>query len=141
MDFAGPLGVGVKGGHGPIRYFVEEYTVGKSIKFRFTGPKGFDGFHRYEVETWAGGAVLRHTLKMRAHGLAMLSWSLVYRPMHDALLEDSLATAQVSLGLTPTVQVWTLWVKILRWVLSRGKARSQVALARSLDAATRGEPR
>ncbi len=31
---------------------------------------------------------------MSTHGLAVLSWPLVYRPMHDALIEDSLATAE-----------------------------------------------
>ncbi len=127
MKFDRPLGVGAKGGHGPIRYFVEEYTPGKSIKFRFTGPKGFDGFHGYEIITTSKhSTVLRHTLKMNTRGLAILSWPLVYRPMHDALLEDSLTTAQRSLGLAPQVQVWSLWVKVLRWVVSGGKARHQI---------------
>ena len=45
MEFDRPLDVGATGGHGPVRYFVEEYTPGQSIKFRFTGPKGFNGFH------------------------------------------------------------------------------------------------
>ena len=99
MEFDRPLGVGARGGHGPIRYFIEEYVPGKSIKFRFTGPDGFDGFHGYDrVETTASTVVLRHTLKMTTHGLAILSWPLIYRPMHDALIEDSLATAEASLG-------------------------------------------
>lgn len=127
MAFDRPLGVGANGGHGPIRYFVEEYTPGESIKFRFTGPKGFDGFHGYEIVAGPKQpAVLRHTLKMNTHGPAILSWPLVYRPMHDALIEDSLTTAQVSLGLIPTVKPWPVWVKILRWVVSGGKARPQV---------------
>lgn len=128
MELDHSLGVGAKGGHGPIRYFVEEYAPGKSIKFRFTGPKGFDGFHGYEI---LGGPqqplILRHTLKMNTHGPAILSWPLVYRPLHDALIEDSLATAQISLGLTPEIQAWSLRVKMLRWLVSGGKARSQSA--------------
>jgi hypothetical protein len=117
MAFDRPLGVGAKGGHGPIRYFVEEYTPGESIKFRFTGPKGFDGFHGLEIVVGSEhSVVLRHTVKMDTHGLAILSWPLIYRPMHDALIEDSLTTAQVSLGLSPTVKPWSVWVKILRWV-------------------------
>jgi hypothetical protein len=63
---------------------------------------------------------------MNTYGFAILSWPLVYQPLHDALMEDSLATAQVSLGLTPEIQTWSLWVKILRWVASGGKARSQL---------------
>ena len=126
MDFDRPLGVGAKGGHGPIRYFVQEYTPGKSIRFRFTGPKGFDGYHGYEiVSSPQQPVILRHTLKMSTYGSGILSWPLVYRPMHDALMEDSLATAQVSLGLHPTIQPWSQWVRILRWVISRGKGRPQ----------------
>ncbi len=45
MEFDGPLGVGATGGHKPIRYSVEAYQPGQSIRFRFLGPKGFDGFH------------------------------------------------------------------------------------------------
>ncbi len=122
-----PLGPGAAGGHGPIRYFVEQYAPGEFIRFRFNGPKGFDGFHEYEIiSTSKQSTLLRHTLRMHARGPAILSWPLLYRPMHDALLEDSLATAQVSLGLNPQIRTWPLWVKALRWIVSAGKARSQV---------------
>jgi hypothetical protein len=128
MEFDRPLGVGAKGRHGPIRYVVGEYTPGKTITFRFTGPKGFNGSHCYEILSGPKQLViLRHTLKMDTHGPAVISWPLVYRPLHDALIEDSLATAQVSLGLTPKIMAWSLWVRILRWVVSGGKARSQVS--------------
>jgi len=126
MEFDRPLSVGARGGHGPIRYFVEEYVPGESIKFRFTGPKGFDGFHGYKrIKTTGNTVVLRHTLEMTTHGRAILSWPAVYRPMHDALIEDSLATAEASLGQAPRVQSWSLWVRFLRWVVSHGKARAQ----------------
>lgn len=128
MEFDRALGIGARGGHGPVRYFVEEFTPGKSVKFRFTGPKGFDGFHGYEILSGPKQpSVLKHTLKMNTQGLATLSWPLVYRPMHDALIEDSLSTAQASLGQAPQLQKWSLWVRILRWVVSGGKARSQSA--------------
>jgi hypothetical protein len=65
---------------------------------------------------------------MNICGTAILSWLLVYRPLHDALVEDSLAIAQASLGITPKIQKWSFWVKILRWVASGGKARSQTML-------------
>lgn len=126
MEFDRPLGMGATGGHGPIRYFVEEYHPGRSIKFRFTGPKGFDGFHGYEVLPTGESVVLRHTLRMDTRGLAVVSWPLVFRPMHDALIEDSLTTAEVSLGLPPRVRVWSPWVRLLRWLVSGGKARAQV---------------
>jgi len=126
-EFDRPIGVGARGGHGPIRSFIEEYVPGQSITFRFTGPEGFDGFHGYDrIETTANTVTLRHTLKMTTHGLAILSWPLVYRPMHDALIEDSLATAEASLGQASRIRPWSLWVRFLRWVVSRGKARAQV---------------
>lgn len=122
-----PLEVGAAGGHGPIRYTVEVYQPGKSVRFRFTGPKGFNGSHGYEVvATGPETVVLRHILEMTTSGLAMLSWPFMYRPLHDALIEDSLATAQASLGYPPTVRPWSSWVKFLRWLVSRGKARPQV---------------
>jgi hypothetical protein len=134
MKFDAPLGIGAAGGHGPIRYSVEEYTPGKTITFRFTGPKGFDGFHRYELAGTQDTPVLRHTLSMKTHGSALFSWPLVFRPMHDALIEDSLAMAQASLGLAPQVRPWSFWVKVLRWLFSGGKARPQVTPTRLLHA-------
>lgn len=127
MEFDLPLGVGATGGHGPVRYFVESYTPGQAIRFRFTGPKGFNGYHGYEIVSSSGqSCVLRHTLEMTSGGPALLSWPLVFHPMHDALLEDSLAVAQASLGITPKVQMWSTWVRFLRWVVSGGRARKQV---------------
>ena len=49
IRFDRPLGVGARGGHGPIRYFVEAYTPAHSIRFRFTEPKGFKGWHACEI--------------------------------------------------------------------------------------------
>ncbi len=127
MEFDRPLSVGAVGGHGPVRYFVEEYQPGQSITFHFTGPKGFDGFHGFEVISISEtSVVLRHTLQMTAHGTAVVTWPLAYRPLHDALLEDSLACAQVSLGQIPQVKVWSPWVKVLRRLVSGGKTRPQV---------------
>ena len=120
------LCVSAKGGHGPIRYFVEKYVPGKRIVFRFTGPKGFDGFHGYDVfELKKDKTELRQTLKMNTHGMAQLSWPLIFRPLHDALIEDSLCLAGLRLNLTPRIPRWSWWVKFLRWVLSGGKSRPQ----------------
>ncbi len=127
MIFDRPLAVGARGGHGPIRYFVEAYAPGRQATFRFTGPSGFDGYHQFEVLSLdEQSTLLRHTLKMRARGLALLSWPLIFRPLHDALLEDALAKAEAALGNTPTVVPWSPWVRGLRWVLTGGKARKQV---------------
>lgn len=126
MRFDRPLGVGASGGHGPIRYLVEDYKPRQSVSFKFTGPRGFDGCHRFEVvPEGESQCVLRHTLEMRIHGLALVTWPLVFRWLHDALLEDALAQAQVVLGLQPQVSSWSPWVKALRWMLSGGKAPRQ----------------
>ena len=128
MALGASLGVGAAGGHGPIRYFVEEFNPGWSVKFRFAAPTGFDGFHRFEVlEEEYGQVTLRHTLEMKTTGLAILSWPLFYRPLHDALIEDALAKAQGSLGLTPDVKPWSGWVRTLRWITTLGKANPQVS--------------
>lgn len=95
MRFDRALGVGADGGHGPIRYRVEAYVPGQWVRFRFTAPRGFDGFHEYTVHpSVEHGAVLRHLLVMRVHGLARLTWPLAIRWLHDALIEESLDHAE-----------------------------------------------
>lgn len=125
MTLDRPLGAGAAGGHGPVRYAVEEYVPGESIRFRFLGPKGFDGFHGYELVHDDRSVILRHVLHMRAHGPTLASWPLVFRPLHDALIEDSLTRAEAALGLPARIQPWSSWVKLLRWFLSKGKASGQ----------------
>jgi len=135
MRFDRPLSVGARGGHGPVGYIVEAYAPGESIRFRFTAPKGFDGCHWFDVRaTGPDGCVLRHTIEMTAHGRALLSWPLAIRFLHDALLEDALATAQASLGLPPLVRKWSAWVKVLRWLVAGGKSSAQVTPAISVHA-------
>jgi len=129
MRFDRPLGIGAEGGHGPIRYRVKAYEPGRYIGFRFTSPKGFDGWHDFEVLNLSlHRTLLRHRVKMRTRGLARLSWTLVFEPLHDALLEDALTTAAVALGLEPGIRPWSLRVRWLRWILSRGKAATQLTL-------------
>ncbi len=64
-------------------------------------------------------------LKMRTRGLAVISWPLLYAPLHDALIEDSLSFAQLHLGLEPDIRPWSTWVRLLRWLISRGSGRKQ----------------
>jgi hypothetical protein len=141
MKFDRPLSVGAKGGHGPIRYFVEEYKPGKSIRFCFTSPKGFNGFHKFDVvKSTHQSVLLRHTIEMELKVSALLTWPLVIRPLHDALLEDALATAQASLGMTPQMRPWPLWVKIIRWIMSGGKAQTQIIRNRPNAADAKSRP-
>lgn len=121
MRFDRPLQVGAVGGHGPIRYDVEEYSTGRLVQFRFTGPQGFHGSHRFEATTVPGGrSRLRHVLEMDTSGFARISWPLVFRPLHDALVEDALDRAEVSLGSPPIESAqWSWYVRMLRWIFSR----------------------
>ncbi|MGR4883581.1 SRPBCC family protein [Streptomyces sp. LARHCF249] len=119
VSFDGGLAVGSAGGHGPIRYTVSSYVPGTWVRFTFTGPRGFHGFHEFAVLPVDGDrTVLRHTLAMRTTGLARVTWPLVYRPLHDALIEDSLDRGE--LGCTGTLARrarWSPYVRFLRALL------------------------
>ncbi len=126
MRFDRALSVGAVGGHGPVRYIVESYVPGRSIRFRFTAPRGLDGFHGYEA--YAVGpeqTLLRHALEVRASGRALLSWPLVFRPLHDALIEDSLDRAQLFCGEELEGAKWSPWVRVLRWAFGRAQRRDR----------------
>ena len=126
MRFDRSLEVGAKGGHGPIRYFVEAYDRGRSIVFRFTGPRGFQGVHRFMLEEISPESVrLRHAIEMRIVGPAIFSWPLIFKPMHDALIEDALDKAEMYVTSKQVeLRGLPLSVRFLRWVLSR---RSRVS--------------
>ncbi|MGD8699289.1 MAG: hypothetical protein PVJ43_08370 [Gemmatimonadales bacterium] len=118
------LEVGAVGGHGPIRYSVEEYSPGRFVRFRFSEPRGFDGYHGFEIEAAGPGAVrLRHVLEMKTRGWARLTWPVVYRPLHDALLEDALDRAQSRCGAKVEERSWSARVRAIRWALARARNR------------------
>ncbi|MBL7496623.1 SRPBCC family protein [Frankia sp. CNm7] len=126
MRFDRPLEVGAVGGHGPIRYRIEAYLPGRWIRFRFTAPRGFDGFHEYIVrESSDGHATLQHLCTMRLRGSARLTWPLFYRPLHDALIEDSIDLAEwaATAASQPTGR-WTYQVRLLRALSGRIRRRA-----------------
>lgn len=116
-----PLQIGAVGGHGPIRYRVEWYEPGRAVLFRFTGPRGFHGAHGFEIKDSAPGMVhLEHRLSMRLSGVALFSWPLMFRWLHDALIEDALDRAEAAVTSRPLQERrWSLWVRFLRRVASR----------------------
>ena len=126
MKFDSPLSVGASGGHKPIRYFVEKYEAGKLVQFRFTSPRGFKGVHRLEVlAKGAKETELRHTIEMNTEGAALLSWAILVRPLHNALVEDALTLVEENLGLKKHVKRWSVYVRVLRWIISGGKSSGQ----------------
>lgn len=120
------LAEGARGGHGPIRYTVISHQPGRLVRFRFTAPRGFHGFHEFSVVSGPGTTtILRHTLAMRVRGPARVTWPLVYRWLHDAVLEDCLDRAERATRGTVRVPArWTAWVRLLRWLaMRRGVSR------------------
>lgn len=111
-----PLTVGAVGGHGPVRYTVAAYVPGTWVRFAFSGPRGFDGFHEFAALPLDGErTVLRHTLAMRTAGPARLSWPLAFRWMHDACLEDALDRAEAACtGTVSQPSRWSPYVRLLR---------------------------
>ncbi|MFC4002939.1 hypothetical protein ACFS2C_09585 [Prauserella oleivorans] len=86
----------------------------------FDPPGGFDGFHEFTALPDGDGSVLRHLIAMRVHGKARLTWPLLYRPLHDALLEDLLDRAEENLtGEVARPARWSLPVRLLRGLRSR----------------------
>ena len=113
-----PLQAGARGGHGPIRYEVHEHVPGTRVQLRFTAPRGFDGWHAFEVlDATRCHCVLEHRIEMQLRGWARLSWPLVYGPLHDALMEDLLSAAQQLLGQAPRPTRWSRYVRLLRRLL------------------------
>ena len=94
----GPPEPGSSGGHGLIRYRVTRREPGRLLAFRFTGPRGLEGVHRFEIEP-AGEdrSVLRHVLDADV-GLRMRPVVPALERAHDLLLEDLLDNAARELG-------------------------------------------
>lgn len=120
MRFPAPLAVGLRGGHGPIRYTVEEIAPLRAV-FRFDG--GVDGTHWFE---YAGG-VLRHVIEGKASGSMALEWTLFIRPMHDAVIEEIMDNAARAVGVPVERPARdSMWVRILRRAIGRGKRRQRL---------------
>ncbi len=123
MRFDRPLGVGAAGGHGPVRYRVEQYEPGTRVRFRFTAPRGFEGFHEFElIPVTEGECLVRHSLVARMGWPAALTFPLFYRPLHDALIEDALDDAARFAG-SPVAanRRWSRWVRVLRWAAKKAR--------------------
>lgn len=87
MRFDRPLGVGARGGHGPVAYEVTEYEPGRRVRFDGTPP--WDGYHELTVEPLGDGRCrVRHVLEMEFPGLMRLAWLAAIRPVHDTMIEE-----------------------------------------------------
>lgn len=123
MQFDRPLAPGATGGHGSVRYVVTTWTPGEAIRFRFTEPQGFKGWHGFTVlGATDEDCVLEHRIEMETEGQATLMWELAMRHLHNAWVEDALSQAQRAVGNKPLVVPWPVRVRVLRWLMPAGKS-------------------
>jgi len=127
MLFDTSLNPGAKGGHGVVRYEVEDYTPGRRTIFRFDGTgltADLDGRHYFEVIRRNRHVILRHVIDAECRFKAWLKWKIVIEPLHDALLEDALDRAEQALnGCVARPARWSPRVKILRNILAKKRLR------------------
>ena len=116
MRFKEDIGIGAKGGHGPIKYTIEKYNPTKEIQFRFTKPKGFDGIHKLELKECSDQKTeIIHTIDIKTSKKATLQWLLFIRQLHNALIEDAFDKLENNLTDNRQQTQWNLWVKTLRY--------------------------
>lgn len=111
-----PLGVGANGGHGPIRYTCVSYQPGRRVEFEFRLPTPVRGGHALELIEHPEGVLLQHTLIGEPIGVAgWLAWTVVFRAMHDVVLEQLMDRAETALGRPSRRPAqWTPHVRLLR---------------------------
>lgn len=121
IRFDRPMSVGARGGHGMIRYDVAGYAPGKWVCFRFTAPKGCEGFHEFAVHSVKPGEVeLHHLIVATVRGSMRFAWPLVIRWLHDACVEDILDRAEHEItGTVRNPTRWSWWVRTLRTILKQ----------------------
>lgn len=118
------LQVGSKGGHGPIKYTVQEFEPGEFIQFAFTRPKGLNGFHRFEMTRLDDCTTeLKHTIRMNTTFSAAIKWAIAIRWLHDAYIEDAFDRVENYSATEKKVSEWSGWVKLLRMILKPKKSR------------------
>jgi hypothetical protein len=121
MKFDSGLKIGAQGGHGPIRYNIVEYNPGNFIRFQFTAPSGFNGYHAFKLKQLdASNVHLSHEIKMEIAGPALITWPFIFRPLHDALMEDAMTRAEQFAKMTTRPIRWSFWVRLLRSMFKRG---------------------
>lgn len=127
MELDAGLRPGARGGHGPIQYHVTDYMPGERIVLRFDDSGligGFDGRHLFEAIPRRGHVILRHIVDAECSFKLWIKWHLVVGPLHDALLEDSLDTAESRLADGPRKSSrWSLRVRFLRWMIARKRKK------------------
>jgi len=107
---------GSRGGHGPIRYSVVAYEPGRRVRFEFDRGLGIVGYHELLLtDEGPGRCRLTHTIQGRTEGRFRLLWPLAVRWLHEALVKDLLARADVvATGQVRDIPRWSVWVRAMR---------------------------
>lgn len=122
MILSDGLAVHSRGGHGPIGYYISNYDPGKCIEFTFTQPEDFVGTHTFEILVISESlCILKHTIDMDLNSRGAVVWCCAIKWLHDALLEDCLDKVHNQLEESMIHSPHNFWVKILRWLLKKGK--------------------
>lgn len=106
------------GGHGPIRYVVQQYDPMGMVQFQFLKPEGFKGMHKLEIiDLGHQQTQLVHTINMHTVGWGTLAWFFAIRSLHDALIEDAFDKVDNHFSPDKKRTNWSVWVRVLRWIL------------------------
>lgn len=124
MKFKSGMAIGAKGGHGPIRYTVEEYDPKNIVQFQFSRPVGFNGIHKFEIKALSNTQTeIKHTIDMETVGQGTLAWIFAIRSLHDALVEDAFDKLENHFIPHSKSTEWSWWVKLLRKIMPPGKRK------------------
>ncbi|RED43569.1 hypothetical protein DFQ10_105169 [Winogradskyella eximia] len=128
IKFKDGIQVGSRGGHGQIRYTIIEIVEGEFIKFQFSKPDGFIGFHELKIrEIHKYETEIRHEIHVKANFKASLLWVFVIRWLHDALIEDAFDKVENYFTTDKKVSTYNLWVKLLREIYKRKSIQTKTA--------------
>ena len=115
MKFKDGIQIGAKGGHGPIRYYVEKYVPTKIIQFRFSKPNGFNGIHKFEIkELNKETTEIKHTIDMYTKGKGTIFWLFAIHSLHNALIEDGFDKLENNFSDNRKYTKWNIWVRFVR---------------------------
>ncbi len=117
IRFREGLVIGSKGGHGIIKYVIQDYIEGEHIAFRFLEPKGFDGIHKFDIRAINKHTTeIKHSIIMRTKGMATLKWIIAIRWLHDALIENAFDCIENTVSNSKKFTTWNIWVKFWRFI-------------------------
>jgi hypothetical protein len=93
--FESKLALNACGGHGGTRYSVAEYVPGHFLKFEFTFPKSYHGFHSFRLtqvknQQW----LLEHNTFIKTNVWKWFLWVMLISPVHNALIQDAFDKAE-----------------------------------------------